>query len=65
MMDVDITTGVMFRGGPLIDICMKILDISNVRDLQGPQRRDILRWFLKGLNLQNDQASEEKQETSL
>ena len=49
MMNVDITTGVMFRGGPLIDICMKLLSINNVRDLQGQQRRDILRRYLNGL----------------
>ena len=49
MMNVDVTTGVMFKGGPLIDVCMTILSITNIRDLQGPQKRDILRRFLKGL----------------
>lgn len=47
--NVDITTGVMFKGGPLIDISMVILGINNVRELQGQQKRDILRRFLKGL----------------
>lgn len=51
MMNVDITTGVMFKGGPLIDICMMILSISNVRELQGQQRRDVLRRYLKGLTI--------------
>ena len=49
MMNVDITTGIIFRGGPLIDVCMKLLSINNVRDLQGQQRRDILRQYLNGL----------------
>jgi hypothetical protein len=49
MMNVDVTTGVMFKGGPLIDVCMAILGISNIRELQGPQKRDILRRFLKTL----------------
>jgi len=49
MMNVDVTTGVMFKGGPLIDISMAILGINNVRELQGQQKRDILRRFLKGL----------------
>ena len=48
-MNVDVTTGVMFRGGSLIDLCMAILGINNVRELQGQQRRDILRRFLRGL----------------
>ena len=49
MMNIDVTTGVMFKDGPLIDICMAILGISNVRELQGEQKRGILRRFLKGL----------------
>lgn len=49
MMNVDVTTGVMFKGGSLIDTCMLILGISNIRDLQGKQNRDILRRFLKNL----------------
>jgi len=48
-MNVDVTTGVMFKGGPLIDVCMAILGIHNVRELQGQPRRDVLRRFLKGL----------------
>ena len=55
MMNVDVTTGVMFRGGLLIDICMAILGISNVRELQGQQRRGILRRFLKGLTFKMTQ----------
>jgi hypothetical protein len=55
MMNVDITTGVMFKGGPLIDICMMILGVNNIRDLQGQQRRDILRRFLKNLTFKMTQ----------
>ena len=49
VMNVDVTTGVMFKGGPLIDVCMTILRINNIRELQGHQNRDILRRFLKNL----------------
>ena len=49
MMNIDITTGVMFKGGPLIEVCMAILGINNIRELQGKQKRDILRRFLKNL----------------
>ena len=55
MMNVDVTTGVMFKGGPLIDVCMAILSINNIRELQGQQRRDILRRFLKGLTFKMTQ----------
>ena len=48
-MNVDVTTGVMFKDGPLIEVSLKILGLSNVRELQGQQKRDILRRFLKGL----------------
>lgn len=54
-MNVDITTGVMFRGGPLIDVCISLLGVSNARELQGQQRRDILRRFLKGLTFKMTQ----------
>jgi len=49
MMNIDITTGVMFKGGPLIEVCMAILGINNIRELQGKQKRDILRRFLRNL----------------
>ena len=49
MMNVDVTTGIMFKGGPLIDVCMAILGVNNIRELQGQQKRSILRRFLKGL----------------
>jgi len=49
MMNIDITTGVMFKAGPLIEVCMAILGINNIRELQGKQKRDILRRFLKNL----------------
>ena len=49
MMNVDVTTGVMFKEGRLIDVCMMILGVGNARELQGQQRRVILRRFLKGL----------------
>ncbi|KAF9790389.1 Piwi domain-containing protein [Thelephora terrestris] len=49
MMNIDVTAGVMFKGGPLIDVCMVILGTNNIRELQGHQKRDILRRFLKGL----------------
>lgn len=39
----------MFKGGPLVGVCMAILGINNARDLQGRQQRDILRRFLKNL----------------
>jgi hypothetical protein len=55
MMNVDVTTGVMFRGGPLIDVCISLLGVSNARELQGQQRRDILRRFLKGLTFKMTQ----------
>jgi len=55
MMNVDVTTGVMWREGPLIDICMDILDIKNIRELQGQQNRDILRRFLRGLTFKMTQ----------
>jgi hypothetical protein len=55
MMNVDVTTGVMFKGGPLIDVCMLILNINNVRELQGQQRRDILRRYLKNLTFKMTQ----------
>ena len=48
-MNVDVTTGVMFKGGPLIDVCMAILGVENIRQLQGKQEKDILRRFLKNL----------------
>ena len=48
-MNVDVTTGVMFKGGPLIDVCMVVLGVNNVRELQGQQKRVILRRFLKNL----------------
>lgn len=50
MMNVDVTTGVMFNRGPLIDVCSAILGIRSPRDLQGQQRRDILRRFLRNLS---------------
>ena len=49
MMNIDVTTGVMFKGGPMIQVCMEILGINNIRDLHGQQKRDILRRFLKNL----------------
>jgi len=49
MMNIDITTGVMFKGGPLIEVCMAILGVNNIRELQGKQKRDILRRFLRNL----------------
>ena len=49
MMNVDVTTGIMFKGGPLIEVCMAILGINNIRDLQGQQKREILRRFLRNL----------------
>jgi len=55
MMNVDVTTGVMFKGGPLIDVSMVILGIGNARELQGQQKRDILRRFLKGLTFKMTQ----------
>lgn len=48
-MNVDVTTGIMFKGGPLIEVCMAILGINNIRDLQGQQKREILRRFLRNL----------------
>lgn len=48
-MNIDVTTGVMFKGGSLIDICMVILGMNNIRDLQGQQKREILRRFLRNL----------------
>lgn len=55
MVNVDITTGVMWREGSLVDISMDILGISNVRELQGQQKRDILRRFLRGLSFKMTQ----------
>lgn len=55
MMNVDVTTGVMWREGPLLDICMDLLGITNIRELQGQQKRDILRRFLRGLSFKMTQ----------
>lgn len=49
MVNVDVTAGVMWREGSLLDICMDLLGISNIRELQGQQKRDILRRSLRGL----------------
>jgi len=56
MVNVDVTTGVMFKGAPY----QHLHDgpgINNVRELQGQQKRDIPRRFLKGLTFQDDSAS--------
>lgn len=55
MMNVDVTTGVMFKGGPLIDVSMMILGVNDIRQLVGQQNREILRRHLKGLTFKMTQ----------
>jgi len=38
MMNIDVTAGVMFKGGPLIDISMAILGINNVREFRASRK---------------------------